>query len=201
MNRKKSIGVVLKKQFPRHQKISLLDQAFGRLEGVPTSLHAIARVSHGSLVEYVVEPQGQVYFLHEMQLIENMHYSAEQDILFFHHVLEMIYYGVPVGAIPDDIYDLLTSIQKNLTHVCTKPSMKKLSIGKLFVLLGADVDGSVENILKEALRFHDILEMISIEIDQTSENALDAWIHQYIQTHPFSHMFKTIHFLNDVRRS
>ncbi|HJM68613.1 MAG TPA: hypothetical protein QGF02_01585 [Candidatus Babeliales bacterium] len=195
MNRKKSIGIVLKKQFPRHQKISLLDQTYGRIEAIPISVHAIARVSHGSLVEYVAEQQGHHFVLHEMQLLETLPRMTEQSMLFFHHVLEIVYYDVPLGAASDDLFHLLTSIQQHLVHICADTSLQKLALGKLYLLLGADVHSSVEAILQQALKSQDILQMTAIEVDQTSEHALDAWMHSYIQTHPCAHMFKTIHFL------
>ncbi|OGB96997.1 hypothetical protein A3F06_01435 [candidate division TM6 bacterium RIFCSPHIGHO2_12_FULL_36_22] len=195
MNRKKSIGIVLKKQFPRQQKISLLDQTYGRIEAVPISMHAIARVSHGSLVEYVAEQQGHHFILHDMQLLATLPRITEQNMLFFHHILEIVYFDVPLGAISEDVFHLLISIQQHLTYICAETNLQKLALGKLYLLLGADVHSSVEVILQKTLQSPDILQMIAIEVDQTSKHALDAWVHNYIQTHPCAHMFKTINFL------
>ena len=134
-----------------------------------------------------------------MQLLENMSGITQQKMLFFHHILEMIYFGVPLGATSLDIFELVTAIQQHLSYICTKTRLQKISLGKLLLLLGADVDGSVESILQQILQAPDILHMLSIDIDQTSEHALEGWIHNYIQTHPCAHMFKTIHFLSNVR--
>lgn len=199
MERKKSLGIVLKKQVPRRQKISLLDRHFGRIEAVPMSMHAALRMGNGAVVEYTLEKK-QPFLLHDITLLESMSEVSPKDLLFFHHLLEMSYYGIPLEGQAEDIFELLVLTLRNLDHICVQSSRQKLVVSKLFLLMGADVNRAVEPILQQLSQVGELLQWVALDIDEENEQALDVWIYQYIQHHPCAHLFKTIQFLTDGRR-
>ena len=103
----RSCGIVLRRQEPRRQSISLLHRHLGRIETFSASLYAGRLITNGSLIEYALDQKGQNFVLHDILLIEQLSYAKIGDMRFFHHLLELAYYGIPIGAGALDIFELL----------------------------------------------------------------------------------------------
>ena len=137
----KKNGIILKTLFPKKMKMIVLDQQLGKIEGVPPS----DRYTTGGLISYYAQARGQVYFLHTIELLDMPLALAKDDILFFHHVLEIVYFTTPFSSSVPEIYGLVQQLISAYTGPHTE-EFKTVFLFKLLVALGMHPEES---------RFHD----------------------------------------------
>ena len=189
-------GIVLKKYFPIKRKIVVLDKEFGKLEYVPMS----EDICVGMLLEYRAEPaRGGVTFMYNAEKMGLPLLLAQQDILFFHHVLELCYYFLPEGAAVPELFTLLEYLYTSECNTFTT-RFKKLFLVKFFAIIGMYPEDS-----RFQKPFFFRLATVSIDIlvqqnlDLGIERDLDAWLRNCILMHPHHEKFKTVHFLEESR--
>lgn len=170
----------------------VLDDHLGKIEAVPPSDKYIA----GSLISYHAQMRGHLYFLYTIELLDMPLALAKDDILFFHHVLEIVYFTAPFSSSVPEIYELVHQLYGPY-HGPHSNQFKIVFLFKLLVALGMH---------PEELRFHDpnyyllaresidtiINKSIHLDIKQT----LHEWVRACVLVHPLVHVFKTMHFLD-----
>ncbi len=188
-----SYTAIVVRQLGTPHKIALLDHAAGRVDGIVSS--PLVRV--GSMIEYVVDRnRGALCYIKWFSVVGMPLSIAKLDILFWHHVLEICYYFVPVGSFTYQLFELLEFLYTVDVGMCWCMRSKKLYLFKLLVLIGVYTRLPrlpVEQIQHlQALPLHMIANEV---IDDQSEKMLDEWLRLCVYEHPAIRKFTTTHFL------
>lgn len=188
----KKNGIILKTLFPKKMKMIVLDQQLGKIEGVPPS----DRYVPGGLISYYAQARGQIYFLHTIELLDMPLVLAKDDILFFHHVIELVYYSTPFASSVPEIYGLVHQLYGPYNGLHTE-EFKIAYLFKLLVALGMHPeeprfqDANYYLLARESI---DTIINKSIHLD--IKQALHEWVRACVLVHPLVHVFKTMHFLD-----
>lgn len=188
---KRHTGIIIKKHAPKNMKVSLLDSELGKINAV---FHDDT-LSRGSLVRYNAKPKESIVFISDIELLDVPMVLAKDDLLFFHHVLELCYYFLPLEFPVEDIFDLMMDLYT--PHEYMQQSIgKQLFLCKFFSLLGIYPEG--EKFQKP--HFHTIAStpidiLLQQNIDLVTENDMHEWLWHCIKTHPYADYFKTLHFI------
>ena len=169
-------GFVLKNFYPLKQKLLLLDSELGAIEAVVTGQHITQRLSVGALLTYQLEERHPLPWVSAINIIDMPFAWAREDILFLHHLLEIIQHFAPLGQPQPHIYTLLTGLYDN--PVRSSQIFKKQLLAQLFLMFGLP---SVESPQPHTL----------------SPAELDIWLTRCVQEHPYHGLFKTVHFLHE----
>jgi len=190
-----SVGIILRKVGNSRHKIALLDKKYGRIESVVN----VTFLSVGSLVEYGVHQERGIFFLTDVKPLYVPVSFARFDLLFLHHVLELIYYFAPLYSCVDGLFDLIAFLYTS-EHMLVSMKFKKFFLLKLLTLLGAAPDSEIVSLvcmgqLNEVTidQFHDAL------LDGENEKRLDRWLWYCVWQHPYVNEFKTVNFLEQNR--
>ena len=191
-----SAGIILRRLLPSRYKIALLDKQYGRMEVISHS----SALMVGSLITYTLsEQQRGNYFLNDSQLAYIPLSLGRADVLFFHHVLELIYYFAPVGSCASGVFDLLAFLYTT-EHMLMSVQFKKIFLLKLLTLMGATPElDSVRTSGINRLSIMATHQFNVIVIDTVVEKELDRWLWSCIWQHPYVNEFKTVHFLEKNR--
>ncbi len=185
-------GIVLK-QISQH-KVALLNDIVGRVDAV-----AIKAPHLGALIQYRVEREkGSLLFLNHVSIVDLPFFLGSSDILFWHHVLELSYYFMPVGSYAAELFELLSFLYTVEKKSCWGAHAKKLYLFKLLSSIGIQAEiptlpsATVHRFmaLKPEHMSHEVL-------DEKSEKILDQWLRVCVAEHPAIEQFKTMHFLSD----
>jgi hypothetical protein len=190
-----SVGIVLRKSGSSHYKVIILDKVQGKIECVTTT----PSFSPGALITYNIRQQRSTHFMSDSELLYIPLSLAQADILFFHHVLELVYYFTHVGSCSKEIFDLLAFLYSASLSTMTMQS-KKFFLLKLLTSMGSVPElNEARTELITQLNTLDIRQLANMIIDTTHEKELDRWLWCCIWQHPYVNEFKTVHFLAENR--
>jgi hypothetical protein len=186
-------GIVLRTYVPQKQKLSVLDANRGRIDCVPQDTRAAHQLTTGAYMTYGIRPWHAYYIVYDTDIVDMPLYWAHENLLFFHHVLELCYYFLPVDNIVEDIFILVKKLYTSPKIIQTDLS-KKIFLCQFFICLGiypADARsyGSsffslISGPFDSKVNAHGELHM-----------QLQRWLLTCISTHPYAHTLKTIGFL------
>lgn len=190
-----SVGIILKKNGTSPFKMVILDKVRGKIECITKT----PSLSIGALITYNIREQQATYFISDSALVYIPLSLAQTDMLFFHHVLELIYFFTHVGSCSQGIFDLLAFLYST-EHMGMTTQAKKLFLLKLLTSMGSAPEINeirTERIIK--LNTLDITQLNEMIIDTIHEKELDRWLWCCIWQHPYVNEFKTVHFLAENR--
>jgi hypothetical protein len=190
-----SVGIILRKNELSPHKIIILDKLQGKIECVSST----PSLSAGSLITYNIKKQGQKHLISDSTLVYIPLSLAQTDMLFFHHVLELIYYFTNVGNCASEVFDLLAFLYSTdhteMTILC-----KKFFLLKLLTCMGSVPEMSQAR--TQSITYFNTLsieQLIAISISSSDEIELDRWLWCCVWQHPYVNEFKTAHFLAENR--
>jgi hypothetical protein len=190
-----SVGIILRKNSLLRNKVIILDKIQGKIECIAST----SSLSIGSLITYNLHQQQSTYFIKDNTLIYVPLSLAQTDILFFHHVLELVYYFTHVGSCSKEVFDLLAFLYSTAITKMTLQS-KKLFLLKLLTSMGSIPEhNETRTKIITHLTTMNIKQLNQIAIDTTLEKELDRWLWCCIWQHPYVNEFKTVHFLAENR--
>lgn len=190
-----SIGVILRKSDTSPHKVVILDKVQGKIECVT----AVTSLSVGALITYNITQRQSVYFMSDTSLVYIPLSLAHTDMLFFHHVLELIYYFTYVGNCSPETFDLLAFLY-SIDHTVMTVQFKKFFLLKLLISMGSIPElHEIHTDFIAHLNTMHIKELSNITINATHEKELDRWLQCCIWQHPYGNEFKTVHFLAENR--
>ncbi len=183
-------GIILK-HLSLH-KVALLDKQHGRLDGIFFKpLHV------GSLMKYAIEKErGTMIYLADCQIIDLPFALARDDILFWHHVLELCFYFVPLGNFIPQLFELCTFLYTVDTETCWRTQSKKLYLFRLLTTIG--VYPRLPQWPPARLHYFMSLPVSAIAgeiLDEQHEKTLGEWLRVCVADHPAVAKFKTVHYL------
>lgn len=190
-----SVGIILKKNDVSPHKITLLDKLQGKIECVT----ADSTISTGALITYNVRQKGQTTFISDSSLIYLPLSLARTDMLFFHHVIELIYYFTSVGSCSQEVFDLLAFLYSTEQRIITQ-QYKKFFLLKLLSNMGSFPEISeIRTSFITTLNSVSIQQLSNTTITASEEKELDRWLWCCVWQHPYVNEFKTVHFLAENR--
>ena len=189
----KSYTAIVVRQLETPHKVALLDRVAGRVDGIISS--PLLRV--GSLIEYVVERnRGTLCYIKHYSVVDVPISIAQSDILFWHHILELCYYFVPLGSFTQQLFELLEFLYTVDSCLGWCMRSKKLYLFKLLFLVG--VYTRLPRLPVEQIQYFQALPLNQIAdevLDAQSEKMLDEWLRLCVYEHPAIRKFRTTHFL------
>ena len=124
---------------------------------------------------------------------------AQSDMLFFHHVLELIYYFTQVGNYCQKVFDLLAFLYST-EHTNMTAQSKKFFLLKLLTSMGIVPEISeARTAAITQLNVLGIHQFDTMTISVADEKELDRWLWCCVWQHPYVNEFKTVHFLAENR--
>lgn len=186
-----SVGIILKKNELLPHKITILDKIQGKIECVITT----PSLSTGSLITYNIQQKGSLHFVSNSTLVYIPLSLAQTDMLFFHHVLELIYYFTHVGNCAKEVFDLLAFLYST-EHTSMTTQSKKFFLLKLLTGMGSlpEINEARTKAITQ-LNTIDIKQLVQMTINTMDEKDLDRWLWCCVWQHPYVNEFKTVHFL------
>ena len=190
-----SVGIILRKSGTSPFKMVILDKVQGKIECIGTT----ASLSTGALITYNIRQQQSMHFISDTTLLYIPLSLAQTDMLFFHHVLELVYYFTHVGGCAKEIFDLLAFLYST-EHMGMTTQTKKFFLLKLLTSMGSMPDiNEIRTDGVTELNSLDIHALNEIIIDTKHEKELDRWLWCCIWQHPYVNEFRTVHFLAENR--
>ncbi len=190
-------GIVIK-QFSNSYKVALLDAQLGRVDGVVRK-----ELPVGALIHYHVDRQKEnLLFLTAPSITFLPFTLARDDLLFWHHVLEICYYFVPVGAPLCPLFMLLEFLYSVDSSIEWTVHAKKLYLLKMLITIGWNVELAFEHqkIIQTLVTVSE-RSMFEYTLKKEHEKVVDEWLSKCIVEHPAMDKFNTIQFLITNRRS
>lgn len=190
-----SVGIILRKNELSPHKIIVLDKIQGKIECI-SSIHSL---STGALITYNIKKQGTMHFISNSTLIYIPLSLAQTDMLFFHHVLELIYYFTQIGNCCQEVFDLLAFLYST-EHTNMTIQSKKFFLLKLLTSMGSVPEISqVRTTFITQLNTMGLQQLNKMTITVSDEKELDRWLWCCVWQHPYVNEFKTVHFLAENR--
>jgi hypothetical protein len=186
-----SAGIILKKNNISTHKVTLLDKLHGKIECI---MHRTA-MPVGTLLTYNLQLHPTVSLISNASLHHLPLALATHDILFLHHILELIYYFTYIGDNTHKIFDLVSFLYSTEQRAMTMQS-KKFFLLKLLMSIGTIPEHDYAHTKHIVyLNTIDIAAFHTISLTVQCEKELDRWLWSCIWQHPYVNEFKTVHFL------
>lgn len=180
------IALVLKK-YNYKKKLALLTRSLGRVDAIYNQELVL---SAGVLIETEIIDTPHTIKAKNISLFDMPIAFAKEDILFIHHVLELIYYLVPIGTVETSLFDLCLLLFSKQIFTNLE---KKYFICILFYTCGFSSIEMHKKIINHHINPIDIMRQESLHL--TDEHTINTWLKACIQEHPTMHRFKTRQFL------
>jgi len=182
------VGILLRKNSQRLSQVFLLDKNMGKIQTICDRLD----LSRGSLMAYNVITYGSSMKLNHIDLLDLPIIQNVHDLMFFHQVLELSYYFIPLGKVVTDIFELLLYLYVYLQKLSNDVS-KKIFLCKFFAHLGfyPEEDQCHRHVF-QLVRVQCIDVLLDKPIDLYLERKLDQWLDYCISLHPCINNFKTV---------
>jgi hypothetical protein len=185
-------GIVLKNYLPKKYMLSVLDPQLGRIEAVVSQWRLLDRIAHGARIQYQPVQKGSLYRLDGFEIIDAPFFWARTDLLFFHHMLELVYFFVPLHITVTAVFNLLVKIY---TLEELSDNIKRFIICHFFCLLGLYPENAPRYFPALFSLISSSSEIILSEVEKLDKQELNNWIKACIQLHPYAHRLKTLNFL------
>lgn len=189
-------GIVLKRYMPKKQKISVLDAHLGRIEAVIRDERLLQCVWPGMELAYIPIEGPGFHYLDHASLIAAPFVSAQQDIGFLHHMLELSYYFLEINDVTPEIFSLVQfacMANQELTH-----EQKVMIVAKFLWQLRQDVEMLSESVALQRLLGLPLQGMLKEQIGSQALAHLFSWIRHTIKCHPQRAYFKTSGFIMET---
>lgn len=205
--RAQQLGLVLKNFFPEQNKLAILTRNFGRLDllvaSQSTSKLAITKISYGMLIGFTGATGAELDSanftkstgVHKFKIttVELVYLPTvlPAQLLFWHQLLELIFYTVPVGLYIPGFFEQIGLVSANL-NLFSHSGQKLLILCKVLSLLGIyPVDYQNFPLELQVLIRQPIDISTYQKIDLGWESVLQQWWQTSMAAHPKVKFFKT----------
>lgn len=179
-------AIVIRNYLPEKNRLILFDREKGLCEVIVPSR---GKYTHGALLEFTVKEFRTKYMLAESSVIALPAQWVLEDLVFFHAILELVLYFIPLDSNPTGVFAHLELLRKDIP-MQNIVLYKKLFICRLFSLLGIcpdDADSFDEKFLYLISAPIDI--MLSVQ-EFLTKYPLDVWMRKCVMSHPQYNMMK-----------
>lgn len=191
-------GIVLRTYIPQKHKLAVFDSELGRIECIPQNLKNSYRLSHGVLIEYSLQQLQISYKLFDANILNLPKQWSKNSFYFFHHILELCYYFLPIESEAKDIFQLIKILYTD-SDIVQSDISKKIFLCHFFIKLGI----YPENMLAYDASFHRLISgpldsKIEVKDEKNIHFYLQRWLLECINSHPYAHRLKTINYLKNL---
>ncbi len=203
-------GIVLKKH-KYTDTISLLDAHLGHIKAI---VYRAFCVSVGDVLSYQIDKRGKHYILLGCKIEQQPFLLSFHDIFFLHHIIEICYYSIPLGADEKEVFDLILFLYAHFAASWTM-NIKKIFLFKLILLIGVYTEHPklsksiimrLSTISTQAIAYissKPIEGAVDEAIDKVFDCAIDLdcmqdihnWLCFCLAEHPYCDQFKTINYI------
>jgi hypothetical protein len=205
-------GIVVKIPNQGISKVYLLTVEYGKIQLVIFNEQQRARLRLGSLIECFLQQDTQGCFVATQTQLVAQPTPHHNDLSWFHHVLEIVYFFCPVGQRVADVYGvvekslLILPLHQHLEEDEWRMIQKGI-IGCLLILFGFYPTASFEktlvticSLLAMTVDFYnpENLKLLTYSAAMLKQHDLaqyNAWLLASIKTHPRISGFKTLPFV------
>ena len=195
-----SYGIILRNCSAQNNKVVVFDKQQGKIDGFP-SLRMQPKCLQGSLVSYRAEEWRNSYRLYDIELLALPESWVMQDILFLHHILELIAYFMQPSQRNYELFSWCNTLYQSVIYESKKLLFfKKFFLCRLFIVLGMYpelnakqdetlfflISGSVDIMLND--QYHELL-----------DKKMSTWLYVCLQDHVGKSHLKTFDFLVKVK--
>lgn len=189
-----SSGIILK--IIKHQNCFLiLDSHKGKIFCKKNKTEKINLVN-GLHINYTIEEQKNIFCITKITINNNPFITAKENLIFFHHLLELTDFFLQLEDSSIEIYNLINYFFENSKKLNDK-KQQKIYLCKFFFYLGIcpETQSFSTSFFKLISLPIDIL--LDLEIDLSVEKKLDFWINYSIESH---HNYKKINTMRFIKR-
>lgn len=183
---------------PYQQKVVVLDRTMGMIDAVIIKKNQAQAISHGMLIRYSITQRGQQYRLQDVALVAGPAQWVRDDILFFHHALELARAFLSYHQDAQDVFELFIRLYKPLVveqHVY----FKQCFLCKFFMLLGICPEDEASFCPEFfSLISRPIDTMVKAQADVKDLTQISRWLQGCVAVHPHAHSLKTMFFLTQM---
>lgn len=165
------------------------------MQGKIECVAPMSSLSIGALVSYEIKNINRTYFVSDIKTIYIPLWLAQLDILFFHHVLELVDHFTFMGNYLHKVFDLIELLY-SMEYMKMTLHLKKIFL--LQLLTSMDIMPEAEDMQTHIIKKLSIIDMQQIDkivISLSDEKELDKWLWYCVWQHPYVNKFKTVHFL------
>lgn len=186
-------GIVLRSFLPARHGCLLFDSTEGVMSCTILARPGTFPLVHGAIIKGEKYEQDRFSFKNA-QLVALPAPWVLEDILFLHHMLEMVGVFVLPGEVVPEILHLLRCLYRPIPEHVESESYKLIILGSFFVAIGMHQEQSREDPL------YLISQLQSTNVDKRSmyRFSLARWITRCVESHPSARFFKTHSFLKRI---
>lgn len=218
-------GIVLRSFLPYKNKISVLTQRFGKSNLIvrPATGRFNRRrngsnLSAGIAIKFFTKP-GSTTLVSRFEVLIVPSMPLGPHLYWFHHLLEICYYFIPVGDISVDVFKLLRyALELSEKSYVFDPYfhvVRKVFLLKILILLGFYPSRSAapNDLIEVSYLFKDVvlvildssniqkvrsLHVLLGNVSKQTIKEIDKWVLGCLYEHPHVEYFKTLSFFNDM---
>ena len=117
-------GIVLRANSAYKSTVTVLDKCCGKKEGFIAIKKRTHNLSHGALLCYSAKEKQSRLWLDDIHLLDMAEHWAGEHFLFFHHILELADYFLPLNQEASSVFQLLRLLYTAPDMVNTKQKQK-----------------------------------------------------------------------------
>ena len=187
-------GIVLKTFFTSKCKVALLDLDHGKITAVPSN----EQICVGALIRYMIAKRSGSYQISGIEYIALPLALDRNDLFFYHHVLELCYYFIPLDGGPCNLFYVVRQLSL-LNGEYLSYRYKIFFLVRLFLIFGihSEIPQGQWPSLKQMFAT-DVDSIIIEAIDLKTIDEMRGWLHACLAHHPLLKQFKTLQFLNKI---
>ena len=187
-------GIVLKTFFTSKCKVALLDLDHGKITAVPSN----DQICVGALIRYMIAKRSGSYQISGIEYIALPLALDRNDLFFYHHVLELCYYFIPLDGGPCNLFYVVRQLSL-LNGEYLSYRYKIFFLVRLFLIFGihSEIPQGQWPSLKQMFAT-DVDSIIIEAIDLKTIDEMRGWLHGCLAHHPLLKQFKTLQFLNKI---
>lgn len=176
--------------------LSIFDYQLGRIECKIAQQKMSYIINNGALLNYYFSKNKKSFHIDAVELQDIPFSLASQDIYFFHHMLELSYYFLPMEYPHYEIFELLIYLFCNRSGSLLTLLQKKIILSKFFADLGLfseetyDQDSFFGRLISQPIE-----SILNECVDERVQKLIEHWILSCIALHPYRNQFKTTYFM------
>lgn len=203
-------GIVLRSYLPLKYTCLIFDRMHGVIKAIIPAYGKFSpaqNVTHGALIKYRCVHRHGRYFLEDISIHHVPAPWVSEDIVFLHHILELVSIFLMENSPDQSVLDLLLELYRPQPVHIDEALWKTVFLGRLFMLMGIYPENETNESVGKVLRLISLLgdtRLRDIELGNmniTSEQSdhwrmvLTQWLKKSLARHPDENVFKTAYFL------
>lgn len=153
----------------------------------------------GALIQYTKEKKQVVYVVRNQHVLRLPSFAHVDDVFFFHHVLEICYYFVPLFHCEQEVLSLVGILYKKDSSVWKTTYGKAIFLCKLLSIIGVHPVSPDESYytIASCVQRYSLEQLLQAAISHEITHDLAQWIFICLHAHPDISKFKTMKFFKE----